>query len=366
MHFDAIETEDGRRTSFENLFFRFSEPILYSNDDLALAWATLCGQKYDQVIFPFGISEHVHQTIRAFTRSELISEQLPNAPRALRTGNALSFSGGMDSMACLALLPRGTKLISIDFGGHFRREREFFKEFDPLIVTTNCRDTPLTDNSWAFMCIGALLSSSHFNAEYHTFGSIFEASNISTPPQPGTFSLLAASGYKGADLVKGLSEVATTKVVLQEFPPSLIQRAFDSLAGPNDNKRLRKASLIRAVSVGEQLPNPLPESTPLPDRKLTFGDYFADDFLSFYMAKFDPQFAETFEMPTEMIAIASDLDLDFMARLNTDFSEHLPAPLLPELYERCAHFDVLPYRSNDWAELQTIKNRLKSIHPKSV
>ena len=363
VRFDVIESKDGGKTTeLNDLYFQFSEPILYSHDDLALAWASLCGQQYDQIVFPSAVSEKVHRTIKSFTRSELIAEIGQDQPRASRSGHALSFSGGLDSMACLALLPEDTKLVSIDFGGHFDRERKFFQEFDPLIVSTNCRDTHLTDNSWAFMCIGALLTSSHFNSKYHTFGSIF-ASNMGNPPVPGTFSLLSASGYQGADLIKGLSEVATTKIVLQAFSPSMIQRAFDSLAGPNDNKRLRKAALIRAVSKTEGLPNPLPETTPLPERKLKFGHYFADDFLSFYIAQSDPSALGTFEnMPTDVRNAIDELDLSFMARLNTDFCEHLPKSLLPNLYARTADFGILPYRSNDWANLQQIKEILSPIH----
>lgn len=56
-----------------------------------------------------------------------------------RTGCILNFSGGFDSLAALYLMPEDTKLVAIDFGGWFEREKEFFKQFHPYTLKTNFR-----------------------------------------------------------------------------------------------------------------------------------------------------------------------------------------------------------------------------------
>src|SRR5699024_6541660 len=87
----------------------------------------------------------------------------------------LNFSGGFDSMAALALEPNA-HLVSLDFGGRFSRERQFFEKFQPNIIETNLVDLKLNRYSWTFMGIGALLFRDELNISSYAFGSIMAGS----------------------------------------------------------------------------------------------------------------------------------------------------------------------------------------------
>lgn len=164
----------------------------------------------------------------------------------------LNFSGGFDSLAAVALLPSDkVKLISVDFGGWFARETDFFKDFNPYILRTNFRQLKYDRKSWTFMGSGALLYAKAFNAAYHVFGTIFEATPShlwDVPPNSVFIETLpfSAVGLKDIRLMNGLTEVATAMIVTK-FYPHLINASLKSLAAPTSEKRFRKQLLTEIV-----------------------------------------------------------------------------------------------------------------------
>ncbi|WP_216352814.1 hypothetical protein, partial [Fictibacillus arsenicus] len=133
-------------------------------------------------------------------------------------------------------MPSNTRLVSMDFGGRFAREREFFERFDTLRVSTNVLNSPLRLNSWSMMGMGAILAAHSLKAKYISFGSIIEASVDSLRVTPAivkaqTFPPFAAAGYHNAPFALGLSEVGTAKVLLQD-DASLAVDSLLSLASP--------------------------------------------------------------------------------------------------------------------------------------
>ncbi|MFX0538670.1 hypothetical protein ACQBAT_13935 [Ornithinimicrobium sp. Y1847] len=290
------------------------------------------------------------------------NESIPDKPR---TGHLLSFSGGFDSLAALALMPPDTHLVSIDFGGHFARERDFFNDFSPLVISTNIRTTPLVNHSWAFMSIGALLASHHTSAKYHSFGSIL-ASSINTPPPPGTFSLIRASKMIGADYVRGITEVGTVMIILRQYP-HLLRKSLDSLASPEDEKAVRKRLLTLGVAQRLGLNIALSPKDITRKRPLKFGSTFANDFVTYYILKHLGELAAGRHfsgLSPDTQELVEGMTLRFMESYNPDFYEHFPAELLPSLYMRAATFGLHPYTSQDWTEFTEIKERLLSLHEK--
>ena len=143
--------EDSKNSG--DLYFELNMAVSPSNDLIAIALSTLCGRgNYQSIKFDFDISNQAAERIKDFCRAEIAcgihSKSSIEQNVLTKNKSALSFSGGFDSLAAKFLMPDDTVLISMDFGGKFAREREFFNEFDTHKVTTNLLETHLRANSW--------------------------------------------------------------------------------------------------------------------------------------------------------------------------------------------------------------------------
>lgn len=354
------------------LYFRFDREVAVEPTSVALALATLCGEKYARVQFDFPVASSALDAIRAFTAASVdVQAVVPDPPNSSRGGSLLSFSGGFDSLGARAVMPADTKLVSMQFGGWFRREHEFFRTFDTLTVQTNCRSVPsqqtsMARNHWSFMAIGALLTSEHFGAKYHTFGSILASSLKAGPPSNSTFPLLRAAGYIDARYTAGLTEAATVKILLQESP-EVILPSLDSLASKRDRKRMRKYLLVKSLSkrfgaLGVTLPNIHDEF----QGQVEFGSDYATTLVGLYLiSREGPEFVRGLfdAVPRDAIKLASSLSMDFMERFNADYYESFPAELMPDLGARLAHLNMRPYSQSDWREVEAVKEYMASLNP---
>ena len=124
------------------LWYEFDREVRPSTNAIAVALSTLCGTKFDSIFFDFPIAEETSVLLQKFTKAPVSSSSTcsPITPRG--GGRILSFSGGFDSFAALRLLGNEAHLVSLDFGGWFEREAQFFNNFDPLVIKTNIRRTP--------------------------------------------------------------------------------------------------------------------------------------------------------------------------------------------------------------------------------
>ena len=205
-------------------FDLLAENVVMSQDDIACALATLCGNKYKSVKIDLDITEACYNQIQGFLECDLSVKRIVKKEKRrlsvfhnkdFKKKYMLSFSGGFDSLAALALLPPDeTTLVSIDFGGWFDRERLFFEKFHTNIVKTNFRQLGYADAHYTFMGVSALLFQNTLKSQYHIFGTILEASVNHFLKEPNSLTTLVTppisiTGLKDIWLTNGLTEVGT-------------------------------------------------------------------------------------------------------------------------------------------------------------
>lgn len=353
------------------LWFEFNRPTKIENDTMAIALSTLCGRTYGKISYELPLSEAAMTEISAFTLAQ-VTAPIAQPVRESRdlSGLTLSFSGGFDSLAALSLMPAETRLVSMDFGGRFSREREFFENFDTTIISTNLLDTPLSKNSWSFMGIGAILLNDSFLSTYHTFGSILEAGpdNLRVAPVAAansTFPPFKAAGFANAPYVAGLTEVGTL-IVLSNYKADMIAPSLQSLASPGDEKLHRKKVLAQIVSERMGLAFDLPAVVKPAMPHFSFGQNFALDFLTLYVSKFagrDVVDGMVSDFPDEAEALVKGMDLTLFERANSTLYSNFPSELFGGLATNLAGAGISFYTETDWCEYQAIREFLTPYHP---
>ena len=212
----------------DEIWFELPAGVSRPDDDLiAVVMATLAGPDLSKLTLDLDVSETVKAAITTYCGCECGVRLVrpAAASRTTRAGHVVSFSGGFDSLAAYALLPNGPELVSMDFGGWFQRETDFFKRFDPYVVRTNFRMAGFGRRSWMFMLAGIVLLRDHLDIGAFTTGSILESSpwhyrsNIEGMPQPP--ELLRALGFSQVNTTIGITEVATTLLAMKHFPEYL-------------------------------------------------------------------------------------------------------------------------------------------------
>lgn len=365
-----IEKVDGGRDE-NTIYFELTPSIIPSGKLIATALSTLCHKVYGEINIDLKLSKYTIEQIEKFTDAKVSAVTETNLYEVRKSGNSttLNFSGGFDSLAARSLMPEDTKLVSMDFGGLFSRERAFFEKFNPCIVSTNLLETPLRYNNWSFMGIASILFSEHLNTGYHTFGSILEAGpnnfsddsaaarNISFPP----FKMV---GIENAPYVLGLTEIGTLSV-LGHHSPDLISESLDSLANPGEEKRYRKQVLTRITENRMGVDFGLNQVNPPRSAQFNFGQNFALDFLSLYTIKhagLEIASHTINDIPDEAIELANTLNLDFYNRINTNYLVNFPKPLLKGLMTKLSEADVLPYSQKDWMEYFEVRKYLSNFY----
>ncbi|MGP9613504.1 hypothetical protein ACT3TE_09615 [Brachybacterium sp. AOP42-B2-9] len=352
------------------LEWEFDRLVPVSSSQVALAAATLCGTQFKNIEFDFEVEESVLATVRKFTRGEVDAVPTPDAPRPLlHDGNVLSFSGGFDSFSAWRLMPESSHLVSLDFGGWFEREADFFQDFDTLVVSTNMRSmptlrTPLTRNHWSFMAVGAILTARHFNVKHHSFGSILgESLSSSARPVP-TLPVLEALGFKEAGYARGLTEVGTASVILRSDPSRVVD-SLRSLSGPRDRKIFRKTALSEVVAKKIGVAVDLPKLDYSRSPQIKFGDDYASSLSALYclgQGRGDSIEGLFESVPEEARKIGDELSLDFMEKINWDAYSGFPSSLQEGLWSKFAKFRLEPYGERDWAELSIVRDYLSRAY----
>jgi hypothetical protein len=253
----------------------------------------------------------------------------------------LAFSGGFDSIAARFLLGEYFPLASVDFGGNFSREFNFFKKFNPYIFRWNirnrCPENSLKFNEsidWRFLIAPLLCFSSRNETIGISTGTIMEAS-------PFWFNGALRANFKnyystfgpGSILfnpIGALTEYLTTFLAVKSLGREMLLESLDSLAGLNSFKRYRKQVLIAAV---ENTNPPLkPQSTPIH----RFGSSFGDDMVALYVAwKYGEKWVQ--ENYCENIPLSNGLDMAFFEKINNEniktLDPQLSTNILSKLYD---------------------------------
>lgn len=360
----VLELDVHSRGETERLIFGFDEPVPLSDDTLAVALSTLCGTAFDSISFGFPVSSKIQEQTSAWTQSSVTADETAEVgSRITKEARAvLNFSGGLDSLASKYLLGGEPTLVSLDFGGRFARELDFFKKFEPAIVHTNLVDTSLRHNSWSFMGIGPLLLADTIEDEFFAFGSILEAGQLRVKEPrtvPFTFPPFRIAGYTSVAPVAGISEVGTVLVVARH-EPSLLADSLRSLANPGEEKFYRKIALAHTVAdiVGEELGLP-----PLPDRQRVhykFGQNFAVDLTAlFFKAYGRDEFAEAIVSGTP--SLGPELtreDFNFMLKADQNYYASYPEPLRAELESALKRSGIEWYSEEDYESVAKVRRFL--------
>lgn len=343
-----------QRDDAQHLWIELPFDYKPSPDLVALALATLAGSAFTKVLIDLPIGPNTKGAIERFTKSTVCTPEGKDVRRRAGELNALNFSGGFDSLAAKVLLP-GAALISLDFGGRFSRERNFFQLFRPHVITTNIVELGLNRYSWEFMGLGALLLKDELNISTYSFGSILGGSLPALIVQPrdqrnGGLSLASPVGLSVKNPVVGLSEIASMRLAVNEHLP-LVNDILNSVALPKEDKFLRKAQMLRATATVHQLPlqiDPVPESKP----RREWGSSFATDLSSLYTMKvlgFD-EVAETYRngVPKSVKEGIHGLDVTFLERFNPHAYAGVEPARLSKWYEILVSHNILPYTRSDW------------------
>lgn len=362
----SVFDTDGKR----ELEFEMPGGYQINSDLIAIGLTTLFGTKYDVIEFDGAISESTRESVARLCQAE-VTANLSTAELNERPGSniALNFSGGFDSLAARTLLPASSKLLSIDFGGAFKRERDFFENFNPYIIKTNFRQLGFAKNTWAFMGVGSILLRDHLSISTYSFGSILEASPYNFIPGLN-FSNDANPWFRAAGLTQlnpalGLTEVGTA-MLLCRFHPELISESLVSLAAPGSEKLMRKKLLVRIA--GELLGHNVRVSFASDDNEplIAYGESFASDFLVLYICKrLGRATASTLvgNIPDSALALVDSCRLSFYERLNTNFYNNVEGISRLQIFSRCAEAGIDLYDERDWLEFDLVRKLLAEHHP---
>jgi len=351
-------------TRDETLYFTVPAGFFAHPDSVGAALSTLCGRSFGTVAFDFPLSGHAKRTIEAAYGIQLETRGTPAEPRQPGTATLLNFSGGFDSMAALALTGEGeVTLLSMDFGGAFAREEEYFRTFNTVVCKTDLRQKGFHRNDWRFMGVGSLLLSDMLSLGTVGFGTILEASPWNLRPRAGLNSPalegpFGALGIEQTSWIRGLTEFGTAMVMLA-FRASDVVPSLASLASKGTEKHLRKHLLLEVAA--ERLGVAMP---PVGDRvsareKATFGTAFTVDFLAPYFAqRFGRDYLSTFlagfpEDDDTRELLASDLG--FYLKYNPNFVAHIPLTLRNRVLDRMHAAGLYPYTEADFESFAKVR-----------
>ena len=342
------------------LGLRFSREIEISGEGLALALSTLCGKSFDTIRFGFELPDSTREDIARWTESSVeVSGVVEKDSREL-SGTVLNFSGGFDSLAAHYLLPENHKLVSLDFGGRFSREKRFFQRFSPLQVQTNIVQTSLRKHSWSFIGMGSLLTLKEFKAKYCTFGSIIESTGFKrkTAHEKGfTFPPFASAGMQNTPTVQGISEVGTA-LIIAENSSELIEPSLQSLASPGEEKLFRKWALAKFALEQAGRPVPFGEVQRPSAPHYEFGQRLVIDLTAMMIASMgreDIAVQLVGGLSSEIIRDSKAMGFDFMFRADKRMYANYPEELMPALEQGLKRAGLDWYSAKDREDVKVFR-----------
>lgn len=357
--------ESERQIEHGEGYFDFSVENHPTDDAISVALTCIVGRSnFDKISFELSVHEDIFKEIKAFLQSELVCQQVLPEKYKFPGGNniILNFSGGMDSLAALSLIdPRKLRLVSLDFGGPFERERVFFSEFSPYTVKTNFRQFPffrkLVSKNWQFMGVGTLLFSESLKAPYFIFGTILEADpnfNVNVGTQTLPFSSL---GLLHLNIIRGITEIATTKIACYFQEQKQINKSLRSLSNPGSVKRFRKDLLVSLF---------YPDTEVNEAKNFEFGKDYTFDFLLIYVIKkkgYDFVRPYVKNVPQEILNLVNELELTFYERIHPNSLVGLPnAQFLTLFVQNLYSVGINFYTKNDFEELAKVREVLSRLY----
>lgn len=356
----------------KNLWIRLPNYAEQPDDDLiAGVFAILAGPNIESLRMELDISDHVKDAIEQFCQCQ-VDASTNQSGKDWTKGfhvRALSFSGGFDSLAALSLMPGRPELVSMDFGGWFQRETDFFVEFNPHVVSTNFRMEGFGRRSWMFMLTGIILLKESLNLNSYTTGSILESSpwnyrkNVDQAFKAAP--LLRAFGFEQINPTLGITEVSTTLLAVREFP-DLLKRSLKSLAAPGSGKSIRKHMLVHSLSSrpngqsSQMAPIKFPEKPPL-----QWGDSLTDDMLTPFLIQSRGAHETSRLMsgvPTALIEMVETFHLTFYKRFHPALYIGIPEDVSTHVHSVLNRNGIEPFTERDWHEYRSVAKFLTDYH----
>lgn len=352
-------------------YLRLNRPVIPSETAIAAALFTLCRRNYAHIYVDLTVENTVCEKFSRACRTQINTKATFTAEnKAFRINHkpqfAINFSGGFDSMSALCLLPEDVYIMSIDFQEcDWLNERAFFSKFNPYIVETNLRGYGFRPYIGS-MGLASILYRDTLSIDCQLFGSIMESTTSTIQgalhDNVGPFW---AYGLKSARFIRGLSEVATT-LILVHYKPEIIRESLNSLSSVGTEKRYRKQVLVQLAAeiLGQKVEIDLVDP---PETKMNFGAYFTSDFLSLYFVKKLGREAAHHHLrniPEEAVALADELSFSFYEKYNPSFLPSVPQELRPYFMARLMEANIFPYDEKDWYEFRKVLEFLSQYHPK--
>jgi len=222
------------------------------------------------------------------------------------------------------------------------------------------------------MGFGAMLYRDFLGLDKVVFGTILEA-YLEKPDlvfgADDQFFPVPGFGLIRKVYVGGLTEVATA-FLCEYFAPEVVDDSLRSVAAVGSTKYYRKQLLIHLAKIKYgKVHTPMPAVCDVPAKPLTFGEYIADDFLSFYVRKrlgSKAVDALCCDMPPDAIHLCDTLSLRFYERVLPDLVNLCTPGETEGYYAKLAEAGIGRWDDTDWAEFSQVLGVLRKYHPEVV
>jgi hypothetical protein len=367
---DTITFKVQRGPVIDDVSFSIPPGFRVHPDCMAASLATFCGTSFHQIEFAFPVSEKLRTAIASWSGATVIAEG-STEPRQRGTRTALNFSGGFDSLAAYYLAPAEQLRCAIDFGGWFKRERQFFETQKPdIICSTDFRSKGYDRQSWMFMAAPSILLADYLDLEAIGFGTNFESSRwhyhskLDASPRGAGNALFAGVGLHDATLTRGLTGFGITKV-LCHFAPDLIPLSLKSLAPEGSIKRMRKTMVYESTRHVLGGAPPALEAAPHPAKRYKLGENYTEDVLALILAKLHgsrpvSRWMEGLETVDE--DELAGVDVSWAFKFNPIFEQYIPSPLRTTVMQRLAEAQVETFCEGDWDHYRAFRQILERFH----
>ena len=173
-------------------------------------------------------------------------------------------------------------------------------------------------------------------------------------------------GLTESPVTNGITELGTAKLLLQS-DPQLVADSIQSLAGKTDRKRYLKTAIatLLAPKYCESLCLPeLPESWSAP---ISVTDSYTTTMSLLYFISVGeleliaPLFKE---IPDSLLSFASETDMGFMLKANTDHYQFLQRKDAGKLLASLENYGFSPYTEVDWENAKATRQFLNRLFDK--
>lgn len=350
----------------------FSVPADFKvgNDAIAATAIAIRPMACSEIEFNFPVSIRARDIAEKDYKIEIKSEVETAYNPTSRYANYLNFSGGIDSLAAYYLLGDASRNISIDFGGYFKREADWFREWPTYIVETDFREKPFIESlDWRFMGSCAMLYSDYLQIDTVYWGTVLEASpywfssnkKVDADNAVSTHAF-AIAGLKMGQTVTPLSEFGTMKLALQ-LGDITVQKSIVRCAAPRSEKSIRKLLLAR-LAQGDRVDSAFWEVNQC-TRKYVFGTSFAVDILTMYfISKIGIKLvrAHLADITDDQLAEIKALDMCFFEKYNVANLESIPKSVCGQIIAGYENAGLAPYSLSDFTALEACRDYLKQVH----